>query len=115
MKGSDEMKGKREEGKPRKVDEERGKARQADQAHIHREKKEYRTGTDEAVAREGRHRNARAETKGKIKCRREIARHNNGGAKERNIRRIEEEGGSRGIAERQRGARATTHPATQAK
>ena len=39
MNGSDETEGKREEGKPKKVDEERGKARQADQAHMHRERK----------------------------------------------------------------------------
>ena len=39
MKGRDEPEGKGEEGKPRIVDEERGKARQADQSHIHRERK----------------------------------------------------------------------------
>ena len=115
MKGSDKMEGKREEGKPRKVYEEREKSQASRPSPHTQRKKEYRTGTDETVAREGRRRNARMETKGKIKCRREIARHNNGGAKERNIRRIEEEGGSRGIAERQRGARATKHPVTQAK
>ena len=39
MKGSDELEGKRDEGKPRIVDEERGKARQANQAHRPRERK----------------------------------------------------------------------------
>ena len=38
-KGSDEPEGKREEGKPRTVDEESGKARQAYQCHTHRERK----------------------------------------------------------------------------
>ena len=71
-----------------------GKPTKHTHTHTHR-KKEYRTGTDETVAREGRCRNVRMEIKGKIKGRQEIARHNNGDTEEINPRRNEEEGGSR--------------------
>ena len=76
MKGSDELEGKREEGKPRTVEEERGKARQVDQSHIHRERKSIALEQRRQQLAKADAETSGWKTKGKIKCRREIARHN---------------------------------------